>query len=354
MTMKAADYAALDEALEILKPYATEYRGGLTNHGPMAVEALCALGRSDAVIPWVEHYRKALEPRPTAHDRIVAEEWRASLGDLSRVADWIAFFENEMQEHPWQEVLEAWVPRLASGLIAAATHGPIRVGHAARGIAQSDTPQRRKELAEGLGYWAATFSHLPGSAGSHPVKAGAIPSRAIFQLQIIPPEKRGNFALISQALTQLDTYEPFAGALDMVDSSGDASQFLSDLTATFARVYLANSKSVLGAIVFVHSVTGPSSLRPMLPYLSPEATAAGLRYAWQAAAALFTVYGFKTEPEEELASQGFDREGLIARAIESGDEHAIKFTEVCLREYALNPRPEYLAAAHHASGLLRR
>ena len=32
----------------------------------------------------------------------------------------------------------------------------------------------------------------------------------------------------------------------------------------------------------------------------------------------------------------------MARAIECGDEHAIKFTEVCLREYELNPRPEYL------------
>jgi hypothetical protein len=351
--MQAADYSALDEALEILKPYGPEYRGGLTNHGPMAVEALCALGRSDAVIPWVEHYRQTLDPRPTPHDRIVAKDWRDALGRESRVADWMAFFENQMQERPWQEVLGAWVPRLASGLIAAATHGPIRVGHAARGIAQKDTPQRRKELAEGLGYWAATFSVLPGRAETHPAKAGTIPSEAILRLQVIPPEQRGNFGLISEALSQLERFAPFGGALDMVDTSGDASRFLSDLTATFASVYLANAKSILGAIVFVHSVTGPSSLRPMLPYLSPDVAAAGLKYGWQAAAALFTVYGLKTRPEEELASK-FDREELIARAIESGDEHAIKFTEVCLREYELSPRSEYLAAAHHASGMLRR
>ena len=350
----AADYSALDEALEILEPYAAEYRGGLTNHGPMAVEALCALGRSDAVIPWVDRYRKALDPRPTPHGRILASDWRNTLGRGSRVADWMAFFENEMEERPWQDVLKAWVPRLASGIIAAATHGPIRVGHGARGIAAKDTPQRRKELADGLGYWAATFSILPGSGGTHPAKAGAMPSEAILKLQIIPPEHRGNFGLISQALSQLDTFAPFARTLDMVDTSGDASRFLSDLTATFARIYLANAKSVLGAIVFVHSVTGPSSLRPMLPYLSPDVTAGALSYAWQAAAALFTVYGFKTAPEEDSASRSFDREGLIARAIDSGDEHAIKFTEVCLREYALTPRPEYLAAAHHASGVLRR
>jgi hypothetical protein len=352
--MQAPDYSALDEALEILKPFAPEYHGGLTNHGPMAVEALCALGRSDAVIPWVDRYRKALDPRPTPHDRITASNWRDALGRESRVADWMAFFESEMQEQSWQEVLKAWVPRLASGLIAAATHGPIRVGHAARAIARENTPQRRNELAEGLGYWAATFDVLPGQPSAHSRQAGEMPSAAISRLQILPPEQRGNFGLISQALSQLDTFAPFAGAIDMVDASGDASLFLSDLAATFARVYLENARSVLGAIVFVHSVTGPSSLRPMLPYLSPNVAAAGLRYAWQAAAALFTVYGFKTGRQEELASQSFDHDGLITRAIESGDEHAIKFTEVCLREYALSPRPEYLAAAHHASGLLRR
>ena len=37
--MASVDYSALDEALEILEPYGPEYRGGLTNHGPMAVEA---------------------------------------------------------------------------------------------------------------------------------------------------------------------------------------------------------------------------------------------------------------------------------------------------------------------------
>ena len=39
---------------------------------------------------------------------------------------------------------------------------------------------------------------------------------------------------------------------------------------------------------------------------------------------------------------------MIQSAIENGDEHAIKFTEACLREQAINPRPSYLAAARHA------
>jgi len=39
-------------------------------------------------------------------------------------------------------------------------------------------------------------------------------------------------------------------------------------------------------------------------------------------------------------------------AIANGDEHAIKFTEACLREHELTPSPAYLAAARHAIGVL--
>jgi hypothetical protein len=34
----------------------------------------------------------------------------------------------------------------------------------------------------------------------------------------------------------------------------------------------------------------------------------------------------------------------------AGDEHAIKFTEACLREYALNPDPDLLAGPLDMSG----
>ena len=42
---------ALDEALERLARKGPEYGGGLSNHGPMAAEALVALGRARACSP---------------------------------------------------------------------------------------------------------------------------------------------------------------------------------------------------------------------------------------------------------------------------------------------------------------
>lgn len=43
-----------------------------------------------------------------------------------------------------------------------------------------------------------------------------------------------------------------------------------------------------------------------------------------------------------------DADDLIDRAIAAQDEHAIKFTEACLREYHLKPHPIYLVAARNA------
>ncbi len=57
---------------------------------------------------------------------------------------------------------------------------------------------------------------------------------------------------------------------------------------------------------------------------------------------------------ETDAVKVLDEDGLIERAIACGDEHAIKFTEVCLREHAFNPDPAFLAAAGHAIHMLSR
>jgi len=69
-------YAPLDDALEWLSPYGTELTNGNFNHAPMVAEALCALGRPDAVLPWIEAYRPRLVPRATPGEHIDREDWR--------------------------------------------------------------------------------------------------------------------------------------------------------------------------------------------------------------------------------------------------------------------------------------
>jgi hypothetical protein len=311
----------------------------------MVAEALCTLGLPDAVLPWLEGYKRRFQERPQARYPISPGSWQEALGDRSRSADWVAFFDRVLAEAPWPAVLQAWVPCLVPGLMAAATHGLIRTGHAVRSLAASETPQRLHELAEGLGYWAARYQGLPGSPTDH--HAGHSPGEAIQHVQRVHgPDFEAQGAIVEQ-LKGLDTQPAFASAIDLVDTAGDLSGFLSELTATCAGIYLANPK---GLIAFVHAVTAPSALRLMAPYLTEADARHAVRYAWQASAAIYAWYATVPPPSmADLAPPPVAPEILMDRAVAAGGAHTIKFTEACLREYALNPAPVYLLAAYDAA-----
>ncbi len=206
-----------------------------------------------------------------------------------------------------------------------------------------ETPARVHELAEGLGYWAATYNALPEATPPARPVPGRRPSDAIAGVPELPAGRRVSNASITDRLAPLDGFPPFASVADAVDPSGDPSAFLSDLTETFASVYLA-SVPPGSVITFIHGVTGPAAVRTLLPYVSAEERARLLRYTWQACASFASSNGFRASPhiaEAKLPS----RDDLADRAIATGDEHAIKFTDACFREYALNPKPVYVRAA---------
>src|SRR5204863_7304121 len=107
-----SDYTAMDEALAFLAPYGPDLRNGLTSHAPMAAEALVAMGRPDAVVPWLEGYRDGLLPRRPARDRIAPDGWRGALGHEELFPEWLAFFERELDDGSWSDVLAVWTARL--------------------------------------------------------------------------------------------------------------------------------------------------------------------------------------------------------------------------------------------------
>lgn len=339
----------MENALALLAKTGPEYQGRLANHGPMAAEALVRLERPEAVVPWVESYRKRLREHPAGSRPIGPESWREALGKGSRVGDWIVFFDRQLDGQAWRTAIGEWVPRLAPGIIAAAFHGVIRTAHAVRSLEQMETPARRHELAEGLGYWAATYSVLPEARER--AAGRRMPSQALAQVQAIPAEKRILGGNITDRLKPLDAFPPFAHVADLVDSTGNASAFISDLTATFARAFLVNVPRGGSVITFLHGVTGPSAMRLLLPYLDAPARSALLRYGWQGAAGVYAASGGSAGEPGATAAPG-SHDDLIDRGLATGDEHAIKFTEACLREHALSPNPVYLQAAWDSVGRL--
>src|SRR5262249_28262096 len=133
----------LDDALDRLRGTGAEVAGGgAPNHGPMAAEALVALGHPDLAPQWAERYRRLLDTMPAATSPVTSTTWRESLGEEGRLADWSAFFKRQLAELPWQEALEQWLRRLIPGLVSAGRHGLIRTAHAVRALSRGPTALR--------------------------------------------------------------------------------------------------------------------------------------------------------------------------------------------------------------------
>ena len=350
--MRAPSYAPLDDALETLAPYGIELKNGNSNHAPMVAEALCAMGHPEAVMPWIARYRERMLPRPAPGARIRREDWRMALGERGRFTDWSAFFSEELREGPWREVLDRWVDRLAPGFCAAATHGVIRVGHAARGLAAGETPYRRRELADAFASWAATYQELPGSG--HAASARMPPREAITLVAVVPPPQRNYAGNITASLAMLDDLPEFGPSIGLIDTDGELAPLLSEITEVFARVYLANAHDIRSTIAFIHGVTSPAALANIATQVSDRTARGTLRYAWQSGCALYACFGGETAMAEDIEPREENEDDLVDRAIAHGDEHVIKFTEACLRRHALGPSPVYFAAANHVLGMIPR
>ncbi|MGW7657823.1 questin oxidase family protein, partial [Streptomyces tendae] len=98
----------LDEALERLHASGPERHGWLSNHAPMAVEALVRHGQGRTVHRWLDRYRDKLEEMPRSYAPITEQNWHEALGDPRRLADWPAYFDRELADHAWQDVLTVW------------------------------------------------------------------------------------------------------------------------------------------------------------------------------------------------------------------------------------------------------
>ena len=348
--MPTSRYAPLDAALDEIAGFGPTLKNGNSNHAPMVAEALCALGKPEAVTPWLERYRERMAPRPAPREPIARDAWREALGRRERFADWVALFAAELGEAPCPAVLDRWVARLASGFCAAATHGPIRVGHAVRGLAERDTPSRRRELADALAGWAATWQRLPVADSE---VGGTLPARqAIARVPLAPPERRPTGNIVAR-LEALDAFPEIAPVIGWIDVSGEPAALLAELSELFARVYLANVRDIATTIAFIHAVTSQAALGNMVTHIGEATAREAVRYAWQAGCALYACYGGPDPIADDIALPAADAAFLAERAIANGDEHVIKFTEACLNRHAADPAPAYLAAADAVHRFIR-
>ncbi|MEU5773850.1 questin oxidase family protein [Streptomyces venezuelae] len=310
----------LDEALERLHGTGPERLGRLTNHAPMAVEALAARGQAGAVHRWLDLYAPKLEEFPASVAPVTEANWPEALGDPRRAADWIAYFERQIAERPWRDVLAQWWPRLLPGLYGGSTHPVIRVGHAVRTLEEGDaTGPRLSELAHGLGYWAARHSPLAGVSvlpGVHRTAADG--------LDAVPPIANRADGGFPARLARVEGLPAWAAA---VDDPEEARRGLAELVRAATHRYATHGHGE--ETMLVHAATAPNAVLRALPALPRALWVPSLRAAWTASAAVTAMYA----PDEPVAYEpvgDLDAEEVFARALAHGDEHVIKFADTAL------------------------
>jgi hypothetical protein len=277
---------ALDEAFERLSSAGFELPNGFINHGPMACEALAAVGCDEALDSWARRFANAggIGVDPVAP---VDFDWQDSLGAYQNLPEWIGYFEQSIAEFGWPTVVEIWVPRLMPSLAIALFHAAIRTAHAVRAIDAADTEPRQAELARALGYWAARF------------EVGQPLSDAV----IVEEEIR----------------------LAVVNAAAEG-----------ARHYLSRPN-----ILNLHGVTGAMAVELLVDHIPAEAGAAGLAQVRAEHAALYARVQSVSAPE----MAGVEHDELIRSAEHSGDPHQVKLVEACLRGLQATDDPAFAAAA---------
>ena len=355
----------LDEAYLRLHETGPEFDGWLSNHGPMAAEALVRHGHGEVVESWLDDYMRRLEEFPRGVSPI-GTDWPGALGDPRRVADWTALFRAELSERPWPQVLNTWWPRLLPGVVAAATHGVIRVGHAVRCLlTDGDDEIRTAELAHGLAYWAARWQSMPAG---HPGAAAAAaagraqPATTAMDSLARVPRIADQSGGIRDRIARLDGLPGWPSVLAGFSVPQRPEQIRARLTEVVDAAtirYLSYGHG--NGVMLVHSATAPNAVLRALPVLDAGLWAPSLAAAWAATSALTAVYAPAQAAPRPVSGQRASREvpgqavqDTFARAAEHGDEHVIKFADTAVEVFARTGNPDAIAAAHRAAELIER
>lgn len=320
----------------------------LVNHGPMASEALEALGRLDALPalraayvpellqPWQVHPG---QPRPQ------------ELGRYEDLAQWSSFYLSF--EDPIA-LLQAELPALLPGVLGASLHGLLRVAHGLRAWQRQPSEPRRREIAYGLALWAGGFRTLPGQLG-----AGELDLvQALETLPSIPPHLKRS-GLITDRLLAVWDWPEFEQHLAQIALPVDPSAAISELTAWAARGILTHPDA---GFAYLHALTASSALRTLLPILDPAGERAALGALTQALVAMELTHRGDTEAQAAEVIEVIEWDELddpsdgelVELAVHIANDHGIKLVEAVLREERIQPRVERKRAAQRTlNGLIR-
>jgi hypothetical protein len=319
-------HACLHRLLDASLTLPPEYRDQLSSHLPMALQALHALGASEARMhQFHAGYARRFEGLPRARPCAAAQDWRGLLGQVAAFESLRAGFEQALVREGTAAVLRQALPALLPGMAAAALHGLIRTAHALES-------GHRAELAAGLAYWACRWQPLaaPRSAvAPFPFEDWA--ARLVAQAPAWRSTAPLSSVRMAEAAETAPAYQALAAAL----------QPTPDILARLAGLALARYGASLD-FTLLHLVTGLRALRVLLPWIDDTAGLQPLLLrAFTAAYLAAAIKPMVVRPlPEPLAWPA-----VIAAALASDNDHVLKLVHACHEESRAYGETAYLAAA---------
>ena len=356
MNSSSTDTGILEEAYERFHTTGPEFDDGLSNHGPMAVEAMVRRGQDRRVHAWIDWYQDRLDDPPRGGlSPVTGENWQEALGEMKRVGDWTTFMLREVERRPWREVLAEWWPRLLPGITAGATHGVIRVGHSVHALlAEEGTPTdgpRVAEFAHALAYWAARWSPL--NVATPPYGGLMSPSAALAGIPGVPEQTISVTHRLSQ-LPDTPGWSDALGALRTPEAPQQAAELLTALIDAAVLDYLSHGHA--NPVMLVHASTAPTAVLRTLPALPEPLWIPSLDAAWLATAAITAAYRNTDASPQDIAAavaQTGDPQETFDRAVRHRDEHAVKLADAALDSYERTGSSQTLAAATRATLMIK-
>lgn len=333
---------ALDEA----RGLSVEFGGAFANHAAMVLWAQHRLGGTEAdARRFLDAYlaENRLAPMAPADGEIDSSHWTARLGDRRAEAAYRIFFREELLRLGGPVALQQkYLPRLLPGIAASALHALMRLAYAQA----SDAPE---EVAEALGYWAATY--LPLGEGIGAVDITAEPAGVLLRVaaEATLRDMRFDDELLWHAMRRTAAMPAFAPVHDWLRVGPD----------TLRRMARDSLLVFAGTMDFcaLHAVTGTHWLRLILPVLDPEDQRRAIRFFWQAIASVFPKMGCPM-PLSAAEAEALRRRPapqwpeIAAAACASNDEHDVSLTYTARCEEAEWGDPLYRMVAARRLGLM--
>jgi Questin oxidase-like len=306
-TTAPSTLAQLHQLLDAGQALPATYGGRMSNHLPMAQQALLELGAPAARLQAFTaageaQLERGIAARPAC---IVVER---DLGRADSDASWRGYFASRISELGPGCALREALALLLPGVGAIAFHGLIRTGHAV-------LAGHEGELAAGLAHWASHFMTLTTTNDGPPLDlANWLPALLKLPRPAYPP---GSF--IADRMQAWGGTPEFAAVAGRLRHGPD---MLRDMALLAARTYAAT-----GNFTVLHLLTASHAMSVLQPWWPSPELARGFSVA--AAAGLLASGAVPAMTLDCPPSRPWP--ALISAACAQDDAHVIKLTHAAWR-----------------------